>query len=127
MRDVPPPLSVTVPPPSITVSCVNVICEVTVIVIGAAPQSKTMVPPAVAATCNAAAVQLPGVPSPTVAVGAETSASAGAVQRTGGGGPASVIPPPESVPDTCPSAPASLDPPPSVALGDDEQASRKIA
>jgi hypothetical protein len=38
--------------------------EVTVIVTGSGPQSKTMVPPAVAAVRSADSVQLAGVPSP---------------------------------------------------------------
>ena len=73
MREVPPPLSVTRPPPSSTVSFVNAICAVTVIVTGALPHAKTIVPPPVAACWSAASVQLAAVPSPTVAVGADTS------------------------------------------------------
>jgi hypothetical protein len=66
---------------------VNVICEVTVIVTGAAPQRNTIVPPPAAACCSAAAVQLPGVPSPTIAVGADTSYSAGRSQSAAGTAP----------------------------------------
>ena len=97
MRELPPPLSVTRPLPSSTVSFVNVIGAVTVIVIGAAPQLNTIVPPPVAACCSAAAVQLAGVPSPTVAVGAETSASAGRLQIATGVA-ASVVPPSSPLP-----------------------------
>src|SRR5688500_11654839 len=94
MREVPPPLSVTRPPPSSTDSSVNVIAEVTVMVIGSGPQSNVMVPPAVAAAWSAAAVQLAGVPSPTTVVGEDTSWSGGASHETRGGpastgGPAS--------------------------------------
>src|SRR5689334_18127890 len=102
MRDVLPPLSVTLPPPSSTVSFVNVICEVTVIVTGALPQLKTIVPPPVAACCSAAAVQLAAVPSPMTAVGDETSYRAGA-SHTALGNPASPEPPPP---------PSSSPPPP---------------
>jgi hypothetical protein len=59
--------------------------EETTMVTGEAPQLKTMVPPPSAAACSLAAVQLPGVPSPTTAVGLETSRSgAGEAQVTGG-------------------------------------------
>src|ERR1043165_2504478 len=75
MRDVPPPLSVTVPPPSITVSFAVEICDVTVIVTGAAPQLKTTVPPPATAVRSAASVQLAAEPSPTVVVGADVSTS----------------------------------------------------
>src|SRR5665647_2956460 len=85
MREVPPPLSVTRPPPSSTVSLVNVIGAVTVIVAGALPHANTMVPPAFAACWSAAAVQLAGVPSPTVAVGEDVSASAGRSHTATGG------------------------------------------
>src|SRR4051812_10765628 len=105
MRDVPPPLSVTVPPPSSTVSLVNVICVVTVIVTGAAPQAKVIVPPPLAACCSAAAVQLAAVPSPTTAVGVETSCKGGGSQRTTGSD-ASTVDPGASVASELPPQPA---------------------
>ena len=86
------PLSVTVPPPSSTVSFVTVIGDVTVIVTGALPQSKTIVPPPLAACCSAACVQLAAVPSPTVAVGLETSARGGRSQSATGTAASTVLP-----------------------------------
>src|SRR5262245_34936788 len=116
MRDVPPPSSVTVPPPSSTVSSVKTIWDVTGMVTGRAPHEKTTTPPAAAALRSAASVQLAGVPSPTVAVGCATSASAGAVQRAGGIAPSYGVGP-ASVP-----APRSTPGPPSPPLPDDEHA-----
>jgi hypothetical protein len=61
------------PPPSSTVSFVNTTGDKTRMVKGAVPQEKTIVPPRLAAAWSLAAVQLPGVPSPTTVVGLETS------------------------------------------------------
>ena len=70
--------------------------EVTVIVIGP-PHANTIVPPAVAAACSAAAVQLAGVPSPTVVVGVDVSTSEGRA-HVAAGGAASIDVPPSSPP-----------------------------
>ena len=92
MRVLPPPLSVTLPPPSITVSpslsapptLLMRICCVSVIVTGAAPQLKVMTPaPSGRRRRARAAVQLAAVPVPTTVVGVDTSAawpSAGTTQ-----------------------------------------------
>src|SRR5690349_7120823 len=69
MRRWPPPLSVTLPPPSsTTVELVfrTLAVFLIVIVTGAGPQSKTMTPPRATAFTTAADVQLAGVPLPTV-------------------------------------------------------------
>ena len=65
MREAPPPLSVTVPPPSMVVSLATGTSEATVIVTGSGPQSKVITPPAATAARNAASVQLAAVPVPT--------------------------------------------------------------
>src|SRR6185312_5650123 len=109
MRVVPPPSSVTSPPPSITVSADTVIVCAIGIVIGAEPHENTIVPPAVAAVCSAAAVQLPGEPSPTVDVGDDTSTGEIGVQ-VAAGTPASGTPPP--LPSSSPLVPLPPVPPP---------------
>jgi len=86
---VPPPLKVTRPAPSRTVSFVKTMGEETVMVTGALPQRKTIVPPPVAAAWSAAAVQLSGLPSPTTAVGCETSCSWTGAAQVAGGAPGS--------------------------------------
>ena len=88
MREVPPPLRVTVPPPSRIVSFLKTMGELTVIVTGEAPQLKTIVPPTSAAAWRNAWVQVSAVPKPTNDVGADTSMRpTGASQVTGGGLP----------------------------------------
>src|SRR5580765_6584739 len=67
----PPPSSVILRPPSMTVFLVDgtLSVAVTLIVTGSAPQLNVMMPPAVAAVCRAANVQLAAVPVPMTAVG----------------------------------------------------------
>src|SRR6476646_4080465 len=67
----PPPSSVILRPPSMTVFLVDGTFSVAVtrIVIGSGPQSNVMTPPAVTAVCSALNVQLAAVPVPTTAVG----------------------------------------------------------
>ncbi len=80
---------VIVPPPSMTVSLSvgSSMVPVTVMVAGAAPQSKVTVPPAVSAAESSASVHEEGVPVPTTAVGWLVSAAPmGAVQTGLGGG-----------------------------------------
>src|SRR6187549_1960091 len=74
---VPPPSSVILRPPSMTV-CLLVgrfSVDVTLIVTGSGPQLKVITPPAVAAVLSAAKVQLAAVPVPITLVGLETSAA----------------------------------------------------
>ena len=73
MRVVPPPLSVTLPPPSITVSCSMLCSDVTVMVIGAGPQSNVTTPPLASAAWSAPSVHPPGTPWPTTALGDDVS------------------------------------------------------
>ena len=116
----PPPLKVTLLPPSITIfgplSLKIFAVSVIVIVIGAAPQSKVMIPPCATAATKAAPVQLAGVPLPTTWVGFELSsawASAGTAQAPFGlpaGGPSfgfvfGLPPAPALVPEVAPFAP----------------------
>src|SRR3954469_15013347 len=72
IRRLPPPLSVTRPPPSSTTGVVR-LCTLAVadmvIVTGAGPQSKVMMPPAATALTTAEEVQPAAVPFPTVRVG----------------------------------------------------------
>src|SRR3954447_3456075 len=72
IRRLPPPLSVTRPPPSSTTGVVR-LCTLAValivIVTGAGPQSKVMMPPAATAFTTADEVQLAAVPFPIVRVG----------------------------------------------------------
>src|SRR5438445_1543945 len=78
---VPPPLSVTLPPPSSTTWCaVLTTLAVAVIVIftGVGPQLKVITPPLATAATTAADVQPAGVPSPITVVGCEVSAAAAA-------------------------------------------------
>ena len=68
MRRLPPPLSVTLPPPSSTTSrrvLRTLAVARSVIVTGFGPQSKRTWPPARTAATTAAEVQLRAVPSPT--------------------------------------------------------------
>src|SRR5689334_25190837 len=72
MRRAPPPLSVTLPPPSSTslgLALRTFAVAVIVIVTGAGPHENVMTPPAATAATTAADVQLAGVPLPTVRVG----------------------------------------------------------
>src|SRR5690606_28067705 len=99
MRVVPPPLSVTRPPPSITisgpVSLKTFAGRSSSMTTGSGPQSNVITPPPATASMNASPVQLAGVPSPTTVVGFETfsrPASAGISQCPSGlpaGGPSS--------------------------------------
>jgi hypothetical protein len=77
MRWLPAPLSVTSPPPSITisgpVSLTIFAVSSSVITTGSGPQSNVMMPPSATAATNAAPVQLAGVPVPTTVRGALTS------------------------------------------------------
>src|ERR1700690_2967524 len=121
MRVVPPPDSVTVPPPSITRSpCLSApatllitSAAVSVMVAGSGPQANVTTPPFATAAASAASVQLPGVPVPTTVVGCDVSTSlpsAGIAHVTGGRvtGPASgisdastalpLLPPPHAAP-----------------------------
>src|SRR4029453_5033645 len=84
MRRWPPPLRVTLPPPSITISgpvSLRILAvAVSVIVTGAGPQSNVMIPPAATASTTAPEVQPAGLPSPITWSGCEVStarASAG--------------------------------------------------
>src|SRR6185369_6566174 len=69
----PPPSSVILRPPSMTVFLFDGTLSVAVtrIVSGFAPQLNVMMPPAVTAACSAANVQLDAVPVPTTVVGFE--------------------------------------------------------
>jgi hypothetical protein len=66
MRILPPPLSVTLPPPSMTIRlpCTIFAVAVIVIVTGPGPQLKVIMPPSATAWTTAAEVQLAGVPCP---------------------------------------------------------------
>lgn len=81
------------PPPSSTVSRVKTSWRWSGMVTGSGPQAKVRIPPPPASTAaatarSAASVQLPGVPSPTTAVGEETSRRVtGAGQVAGGASP----------------------------------------
>src|SRR6266508_3236823 len=84
MRRFPPPLSVTLPPPSSTmagpVSLRTLAVASRVMVTGAGPQSKVTMPPWATASTTALEVQLAAVPSPITWSGCEVStawASAG--------------------------------------------------
>src|SRR3954454_13532585 len=72
IRRLPPPLSVTRPPPSRTTGLVllrTLAVALIVIVTGTGPQLKAMMPPAATAFTTAEEVQLAAVPFPTVRVG----------------------------------------------------------
>src|SRR5688500_15047574 len=73
MRRLPPPLSVTRPPPSRTIRALAALrtfaVAAIVITTGSGPQAKVMIPPLPTAATTAAEVQLAGVPLPTVRVG----------------------------------------------------------
>src|SRR5919107_1732337 len=73
MRTAPPPSSVILRPPSMTVFLVEGTFNVAVtgMVTGFAPQLNVMMPPAVTAACRALNVQLAAVPVPTTVVGFE--------------------------------------------------------
>ncbi|GAA4575534.1 hypothetical protein GCM10023193_74340 [Planotetraspora kaengkrachanensis] len=83
----PPPLSVTSPPPSMTTRALELrtfAVALMAIVTGSGPQEKVITPPAATAATTAFDVQLPGVPVPTTRVGREVStglASAGTAAR----------------------------------------------
>src|SRR6202046_5701808 len=66
IRVCPPPLSVTIPPPSMTIRspCTMFAVCVIVIVTGSGPQLKVMTPPMATAWTTAAEVQLAAAPSP---------------------------------------------------------------
>src|SRR5262245_51175676 len=99
MRTFPPPLSVTLSPPSITMSgpvSLKIFAVASIVMItGSFPQSNVMMPPPATAATTAALVQLAAVPSPTTVVGDDTSASSasgGTAQLPSGlpaGGPSS--------------------------------------
>jgi hypothetical protein len=79
MRVVPPPLSVTLLPPSMTsfvpLSLNTFAVDVSTTVAGLGPQSNVMMPPFATAATTASPVQLAGVPVPTTVVGTETSSA----------------------------------------------------
>src|SRR5215510_14642195 len=79
MRTLPPPLSVTLLPPSITslvpLSLKTFAVCVRTIVAGSGPQLKVMTPPLATAATNASPVQLAAVPVPTTDVGDDTSSA----------------------------------------------------
>src|SRR5262249_55010356 len=98
MRLFPPPLSVILPPPSITIGPLLLkifAVAVRTMVVGREPQSKVMTPPAATAATNAPEVQLAGVPVPPTVLGLamlSACASAGTTQVPFGlpaGGPSS--------------------------------------
>src|ERR1017187_7332020 len=79
MRVVPPPLSVTLLPPSIT-SLVPLLLKtfavlVRTMVTGSGPQLKVMMPPFATAFTNASPVQVWGSPVPMTVVGDDTSSA----------------------------------------------------
>lgn len=132
MRIFPPPLSVTLLPPSMTsfeaVLLKTFAVEVRTIVVGFAPQLKVITPPFATAATNASPVQLAAVPVPTTVVGVDTSAawpSAGTGALAPGlpaGGPScgfvgGVVPDEPDVPDVPPLddvGPPDVDDPPLV-------------
>src|ERR1700689_2844411 len=72
MRILPPPLSVTLPPPSSTALWLvftTLAVAVIVIVTGLGPQLKVIMPPSATALTTAADVQLAGVPTPMTWLG----------------------------------------------------------
>src|SRR6266567_3089816 len=76
MRRLPPPLSVTFPPPSSTtrVAALRTFAVAAIVMtIGFGPQEKVITPPAATAATTAAEVQLAAVPPPTTRVGWEVS------------------------------------------------------
>src|SRR5215475_9825099 len=93
MRRFPPPLSVTLPPPSSTmsgpVSLRTLAVAASVIVTGPGPQSNVMTPPWATASTTAREVQLAGVPSPITWSGREVST---AVASAGTGAPPAGLP-----------------------------------
>src|SRR5881394_792751 len=79
MRRWPPPLSVTLPPPSSTMRGLALrtfAVAVMVMVTGSGPHEKVMTPPAATALTTASEVQLAGVPVPMTRVGWLVSAAA---------------------------------------------------
>ncbi len=87
MRELPPPLSVMRPPPSMVVSWLTGTSLPTVMVAGVAPQENVTTPPAATAARKAASVQLAALPLPTTVFGCEVSTGcAGTVQVAPGGG-----------------------------------------
>jgi hypothetical protein len=79
MRILPPPLRVTLLPPSMTsfgAVLLNTfaVC-VRTIVTGSGPQSKVITPPFATAATKASPVQLAAVPVPTTVVGFDTSSA----------------------------------------------------
>jgi hypothetical protein len=79
MRILPPPLSVTLLPPSMTsfvpLSLNTLAVDVRTIFSGSGPQLNVMIPPFATALTNAAPVQLAAVPVPTTVVGEDTSSA----------------------------------------------------
>jgi hypothetical protein len=79
MRVVPPPLNVTLLPPSITslvpLSLKTFAVKVRTMVTGSAPQLNVMMPPFATAATNASPVQFAGVPVPMTVVGDDTSSA----------------------------------------------------
>src|SRR5689334_9237560 len=79
MRIFPPPLSVTLLPPSMTsfgaVLLKTFAVLVRTMVTGSAPQSKVMTPPFATAATTASPVQLAALPSPITVVGLDTSSA----------------------------------------------------
>ena len=84
----PPPLRVTSPSPSMTVSRAIVISELTSTITGRGPQRKTMFPPRATAATNTRSLQLSGVPVPTTLIG---SVGLAIISLMNGGGHTSLV------------------------------------
>ena len=117
----PPPSSVILLPPSMTVFLLvgRLSVAVTWMVTGALPQLKVMMPPVVTAVCSGLKVQLAAVPVPTTVVGCEVSAgcpAAGtpAVHEPLGLPASPVVPPSEAPPDELPLLEPELEPLPEL-------------
>src|SRR4051794_41185288 len=96
MRVLPFPSSVTLPPPSSTVSTLMAFSEVTVIVAFDGPQSNVITPPLAMAASRAASLHPSGEPLPTTALGDELSAGLIGSWHVGGGTMDPPVPPPDA-------------------------------
>src|ERR1700749_4362854 len=109
MRILPPPLSVTLLPPSMTslvpLSLNTFAVVVRTIVTGSGPQSNVMMPPWATAATTASPVQLAAAPLPITVVGDDTSSSC-----AGGGSVACPSAQPAAGP-SCEFVPGDGDPP----------------
>src|SRR5262245_7199669 len=124
MRISPPPLRVTLLPPSMTsfvpLSLNTFAVDVITIVTGSGPQSNVMIPPLATAATKASPVHPAGEPDPITVVGDDTSSAwpAGATVAWPSGQPAGgpswgfVGPPPVDVPPPVVVPPDEPDPPP---------------